>query len=289
MIKKQKGFALAETLAAIAVIGVLLASWGYYEWKIKAPQEVAASGAAYVDTLSESSMSFYLDNRRWPNDLTELSTTVHYYGEETSPYGTAPVFSIAGELLSLSVDTGSKGDAAGLKAELAGRGISTVDMTGSVVSMYMNEPNENSIQSYFLARREVPGCPSCNTMEADIDANGHDISQVRNLNGDSAEFDSAEYESAIIDELTSQSIKMAGVTLSGNGNRLDVNASEVNITGDIQGTRGTFDQVNATRVVGDDFIGDDFETGVSSVNKNKEELDQFKAQWNVCVTEGNCK
>lgn len=289
MRKKQQGFALAETLAAIAIFSLLLASYSYYKLEIKAPQDLASSGGAYVRSLNESSMSFFLDNRRWPGSVSELSSTVHYFGEETSPYGTAPQFSIAGELLSVSLDSGSKGSAALLKAELAGQGVNTTDMVDSVVSTYLNEPNESSIQSYFLARREVPGCASCNTMETDIDANGYDFNQVKNLNGDSAEFDSAEYRSAVISELTTQSIKMAGVTLSGNGSALNVSASDVNFTGDIQGTRGSFNRVNATNVVGDSFRGGDFETGVSSVNKNKDELDKFKAKWDLCVREGNCQ
>ena len=234
-------------------------------------------------------MAFFLDNRRWPDDINELKTTQSFFGKATSPYGSAPSFSENNGLLTIALDAGDKGDAVRLKQHLTNKGISTTQLADSVVSTFLAKPTENSIQSYFLAKREVPGCPSCNTLETDIDANGHDFKQVKNLTGENADFDRGDFNRAIIRQLTSQSIKMAGVTLSGSGNQLNIDADDVNITGDISGSGGQFDRVQADTMRANTYHGDDFVTPITTLNETKDAMDQLQQQWELCKREGNCK
>lgn len=289
MLKKQKGFGLIEVFVCLAILGVAFMSWQNHQANVTQPNQEAAAAASYVDSVSKSTMAFYLNNRRWPANIDELQNANTYFGNTTSIYGTTPVFSVTNGLLAIQLETNSKAGAARLKQHLTNKGVSTTRLNDTVLSLYIAEPTENSIQSYFLARREVPGCPSCNTMETDIDANGYDIKQIKELTGDRAEFENGQFDSASIDNLTTEAIRMAGVIISGNGNQLNVNADEVNITGNINGNGGQFDHVQADTVRGNEFYGDDFVTDVTTLNETKELFDEIQQQMELCRREGNCR
>lgn len=289
MLKKQQGFGLAEVTITLIILGIVAISGMGYKYNIQIPEQEANKAATFMDTATKSSMAYFMDNRQWPSSLNQLKNSQNYFGELVSNYGTTLNFSENNGLLSISLNTITKSNAARLVHQLKSRGVSTIDMNNSVVSLYLAEPTENSIQSYFLARREVPGCPSCNTLETDIDANGYNLEQVKKLSGDRAEFTDGSIQNALIDNLTTKSIRMAGVTLSASGQRLTVNADEVNISGDVNGRNGSFNRVNADTVSGKQFYGDNFTTPETSLLETKQQLDEVLQQWNLCETEGNCK
>jgi prepilin-type N-terminal cleavage/methylation domain-containing protein len=223
-----KGFTLIEVLIALTMLGAIGLTGAKYYSETYVPNQRAGITAEEIKTVKSAAVAYHLEFNRWPANVAELRDLGFYQGPVTSNTGGAYQLSQTAEgHLAVTVDTGS----VSIANRAAGR-MDFAEVAGATLTSLEGVPSREIVQTYFLARKLVDGCPECNTMETAIDMAGNDI---KNIN----EFDAqlARIEEAIIDVATVQSLedveslKIGSSELTASGNTLVIDAEETRLTG----------------------------------------------------------
>jgi type IV pilus assembly protein PilE len=82
---KHKGFTLIELMISVAIIGIL-ASIAYPSYVDYVAKGVRADGLAILVEVANIEEQFYLDNRTYSNDMTELGFKTNPFKTENEDY-----------------------------------------------------------------------------------------------------------------------------------------------------------------------------------------------------------
>lgn len=235
-----------STIGAVAGLGLLgtggLVGNQYYQTEYL-PVEYAQKTEQEIRIIQKAANQYYLEYGAWPSDMSELKSSSFYVGESVSPFGSNYEFTVNGKIFEVGVEASSGRAAAELLGSL--RSASRSDLT--VVSA-MNAPADSVIQSYYLARKAVPGCPDCNTLESDVDANGNDITNVKALDVETVDAQTILAINTDTQELTVERELAfgSGSRLVASGSSLVIDSPETQFSGNV-GIGGDLD-VNGNNI-----------------------------------------
>ena len=185
------------TVAAAGVAGVLgvggIVGSQYYEDQ-RVPQQYAETAKREVRAIQKASNQYRMEYGAWPSSIAELKASPHYNGVEVSPYGSEYEFTIDGDVFTIGLEAASARHAAQLTGELQ-----TASRNNLRVSSSLNPPPDSVIQSYHVARKNLPCSPECNTLESDLNVNGNDINNLNVLDAQNVEFE--QFQAGIADRL----------------------------------------------------------------------------------------
>lgn len=230
---KQRG---NTTLGAVAVVGVVglgtagVAGTQHYQNEI-APIQYAEDTEREVRAIQKASNQYRMEYGAWPSSMTELKASPFYNGEEISPFGSPYELSVNGDVFNVGVEASSRRGA----AELVG-GLDSANRNELRVTSSLNVPSDSVIQSYFLARKAVPGCPECNTVESDINANGNNINDIQTLQAESVEVERFKATDGQAETMSIQQEVTVGSSsrLTSSGDVLIVDSPNTQFTGNVQ-------------------------------------------------------
>lgn len=258
-----------------------------YKWHVSnnIPEKIANDSAYHLNEIQMASTRYFIQSREWPSSLDELLSSGAYVGPSANPVDYEYVLSAEGAMLLLQTQYDTERMAGLVQSKVIG---SQRDL--NQITIAMHAPAEATIQNYFLARREVPGCPDCNTLQTDLDFNGYSLRGVSEMTADRLTVDEAEIDNAFIETLATRSVLMGNNSIQSSGNTLTFNAAVTRFTGNITGQVGEFSNLNVTGdFTGRQFSGTDFITSQTSTNTNRQLLDDLLAQWQQCINEGGCQ
>lgn len=285
--RQQGGFTLLEIIVVLTIVSIGIAWGGSYVMNHVQPRKQVERVAHDLRDIQVSATRFYLDQRTWPSSINELMISDYYVGNTRSLFDDEYVVEQDGDALFIRVDMPSERLSRMLVSQVVGsiRNDSTDEVT-----LRMVRPSDASIQNYFLARRPVPGCPDCNTLQTDINFDGFDIIGAGELTAESVMVDEAEIDDLQVLRLATEAVLLGNNSITYSGGRLVFNAGSTEFSGDIHGGAGQFSSVQSTGPVsGREFTGTDFRTSLSSTNDNRALLNSIQAQWAACQAEGGCQ
>ena len=193
---KQKGNSTVIGLGAASVFAIGAASFSY-ESEVQKPIQQAHLANEEIVAIQEAASKYRLEFGDWPESMDELVDGVNYSGPRKTPFGSMYQLVIDDDVLSVKMDTYSKYAATTMQGLV--RGGSRLD--DDTITSSINPPPESTATTYLLAKKELDCSPECNTLEANIDANGNEISNLKRVDSESAEFDSADIEKSEIKRL----------------------------------------------------------------------------------------
>lgn len=231
---KQSGFTLQELVISLAIMGII-ATGAVSNYKVEQKTSLVEKAAADVDGLTQAYNQFYTKNRRAPTSISELVTEGYYVGSTESPWGSTYVGTETANGYAVSVNTSDSTYAKSLSNKYASSSLS-----GTSVEVTTPIPTIETLASQYLHRVSVDGSPELNQLETDIDANGHNIRNISELDAEEVNVTTAVIEELITDRLTSVegvefvsgSIDSDGDTLTFTGNNLVLNG-DVSLEGDL--------------------------------------------------------
>ena len=196
----DSGFTLIELMIVIAVLSGIAITVGPQFVQQQVPMEQTEAAQQDIAQIKSAANAYFMENRAWPASMDELIATRYLPDDRQSPFGSPYTLANNGEHLVVSVDTGRRQLANMLVGKVP---FGQLSADGERVSTSMGTPTREAIQSFFLARKPVPGCPDCNTLDigTDIDFNGNDINNVGELDAELAVVQSATIEDATINTL----------------------------------------------------------------------------------------
>ena len=229
-IKNVRGFTLIELIVVLAILSGIAMTVGPQIVQQKIPMEQVGEANSDIAEIKAAANAYFMENRAWPTTVNELITTGYYPGTGVSPFGNPYVIAPNGNNLQISVDAGRDQ----LANMLAGE-VPFGSIAGQTVTTEMGTPTREAIQSYFLARRAVPGCPDCNQLSSgtNIDANNNDLNNIGSLDAVNATITNATITNATANTLDVDRIDFGSNSITYAGNNLNVNASQVNINGQL--------------------------------------------------------
>ncbi|ENN6469969.1 hypothetical protein AB9X29_003770 [Vibrio vulnificus] len=138
------------------------------------------TGVAVIENVRAALLSSYSNNNNWPASTMALVAT-GYIGTINAEWGQAvtgaPVG--GGNSYALNLSAPNEYVARGIAARLGG------SVSGNVVALTVPVPASASIAASGLSRVAVPGDPTRNQMQTDIDLNHYNLNNVQVLNGNS--------------------------------------------------------------------------------------------------------
>jgi hypothetical protein len=193
------------------------------------------SGVALIENVRAALLSSYVRNNGWAASTDALVVT-GFIGNVVSGWGQPVVGSVigGGNSYALNLSAPNEYVAQGIAARLGG------SVSGTVVAVTVPVPASASITESSLARFSVPGDPTRNRMETDIDLNNYSLNNVLTINGSTANLN----ELNLINDL----ISSGSAQFSGSGSF----GQSLNVGNNL--TVG--ETVTAKRVVSDEVVTD---------------------------------
>jgi|TARA_R100001509_G_scaffold114859_2_gene69967 hypothetical protein len=222
------------TVAAAGVAGVLgvggIVGSQYYEDQ-RVPQQYAETAKREVRAIQKASNQYRMEYGAWPSSIAELKASPHYNGVEVSPYGSEYEFTIDGDVFTIGLEAASARHAAQLTGELQ-----TASRNNLRVSSSLNPPPDSVIQSYHVARKNLPCSPECNTLESDLNVNGNDINNLNVLDAQNVEFEQFQADSGETETLSVEQELLigSGSRLTTSGTDLVVDSANTQFTGNVR-------------------------------------------------------
>lgn len=258
MQKRLRGFTLLELMVALVILSGLASVIGPKIIQQDVPIAQAKTASNEISQIKAAANSYYMENRAWPSSVNELIAAGYFTGTQQSPFGTNYSLSTSGHNLVISVDTSRKQ----LANILAGQVLfGSVDATGKIVSTAMGTPTRAAVESYYLARKTIPGCSDCNTLASgtNLDFNGNDLQNVGHADMQLANIEQATIQKGVITDLNIEALKLGNNSISYNGSNLDLNAStirlngNVNLNGDLQANNHNLIGIGTVQALKGDF------------------------------------
>ncbi|PKG68623.1 prepilin-type N-terminal cleavage/methylation domain-containing protein [Pseudoalteromonas sp. GutCa3] len=262
-----KGFSLLELIVGLVIVSGLLAVTAPQYLEQEIPLDQINTSKEQISSIKGAANSYFLENREWPSSIQSLVDGGYLPSNQLSPFGTDYSIGINGKNLVVSVDTNREKMANMLAGNIA---FGNIDSSGEIVSTEMGTPSREAIQSFFLARKAVAGCPECNQLSpgTNLDINNNDLININNIDAKKATIENATIENASIDELDVEKILLGNNSISYDGDSINLNAGNVvfngllTVNGDIDGNGNNitgFDLIEAddakfTSLVADDAV-----------------------------------
>lgn len=157
------------------------------------------TGVALIENVRAALLSSYVNNNGWAPNTAALVAT-GYIGNIQAGWGQSVTGATLGGGNSYALNLAAPNEyvAQGIAARLGGVA------SGNVVAVTVPVPANASITESSLARFAVPGDPSRNRMETDIDMNNFGLQNVQVINAQAGNFNTGTFASSLHSQGTAQ-------------------------------------------------------------------------------------